>query len=91
MTMQQRPETPAEYDRRKVAPLEFAPHCLLDDCELRVSQAARCISCRFPLWLLCGPHAGSVPKIRTIVRCAECGTIAHANSLLQVFPLSGWV
>ena len=90
MTME-RPETPTEHDRRKVAPLDFALHCALPECELRVSTAARCKSCRAPLMLLCTPHSTSVPSITALVRCGDCKAIAHGGALLEVVSLAGWV
>ena len=92
MTLEEpRPETPTEHDRRKVAPLEFALHCALPECELRVSAAARCKSCHAPLMLLCTPHSGAVPTITVLVRCAGCKAIAHGAVLLEVISLAGWV
>ena len=90
MTMEQRPEKPSEHDRRKLAPLEFTPECMVRECLNRGTRGAQCNWCGDVALLLCVPHAEVFVRLVTRLRC-ECGAKGSAAALYELTSLAGWV
>ena len=89
MTMEQRPETPAEYNRRMLAPLDFVPGCMIGGCIARGTRGAQCKICGDVALLLCVPHADVFVHLVTTLRC-ECGAKGSASALYGMTSLAGW-
>lgn len=85
-------ESPSDYDRRKVALLDFAPTCEIDTCANRAARALQCQCCGAVLTWLCTPHADGVPEQmpRKNIRCNECLEEKMPDELLRVLSLARW-
>lgn len=86
-------ETPAEYDRRKLAVLDFAPICEIEECAQHAGRAVMCAQCRVVQLWLCVPHSDGVVEhvSEPVVRCEECGEVGSPPSMIEVVSLHGWL
>ena len=83
---------PGEYERKKLAPYEFAPMCEVDVCAQRAGRAIQCTNCDAVITWFCVPHALGVPEQMPPepVECGECGAQDLPTTLIRVLTLAGW-
>lgn len=83
-------ETPSEYDRRKVAELEFLIPCAYDTCSKPASVALRCRGCGEVNAMHCLEHARLISRAVTEIMHRPCGTIGRAAALFASVELGEW-
>lgn len=93
MTMHDPVPTPYEADRMKIARLDFAPMCEIEDCAQRASRAIQCTNCGHVSGWICVPHAVlGTPEVMLMgeVTCRDCGATDIPEKLIHLESLAGW-